>query len=215
VIVYTAIYGGYDSLHDHPDHSDVSDWIAYTDNPELVGNDWTIVPEPPKYPHPRLAAKWRKCHPPSIGANTLWVDGSVWIHNTDLIDVVAAQLRQAPLTMFPHPWRDCIYEEVGASVGMAKYAGLEDKMNRQVAHYRENGWKDHAGLWASTVIGRRDDPQVIRHGAAWFAHCETFTYQDQLSLPYLLDRYNITPAPLPYQLHENPWFVWCGHHRDD
>lgn len=210
--VYTAIYGGYDPLRPHPDHPGVDEWVCYTDDPTLEMEGWRVVVEAPKYPHPRLAAKWRKCHPPA--GNTLWIDGSVWIQNTDIIEAALDNLGWAEMTMFAHPNRDCIFPEVEASVGMAKYAGLEDAMRRQVNHYRANGWKENAGLWASTVIGRRDVKNVREFGAAWFAHCETFSYQDQLSLPYLLDRYGVRVAPLPYSLTNNPWFLWCGHNSD-
>lgn len=210
MITYTAIYGSYDPLHDHPEHPDVEEWVCFTDDPTLEAPGWTVVHEPAKYPHPRLSAKWWKCHPPE--GDTFWIDGSVWIHNAELIDVVAKCLIESPMTMFAHPWRGCIYPEVDASRGMEKYAGLD--LDRQAAHYRAHGWPGNAGLWASTVIGRRDTREVNRFGAAWFAHNEAFTYQDQLSLPYLLARYGIDVAPLPHQLHDNPWFQWMGHNSN-
>lgn len=214
MIVYTAVYGGYDPLRPHPEHPGVEAWLCYTDDPDLQCEGWITIHEPPLYSHPRLSAKWRKCHPPAADS-TLWVDGSVWIQDPAFIDVVGEQLNRSSMTMFSHPWRDCIYEEVGASIGMLKYQGLEDAMARQVQHYASNGWKPHAGLWASTVIGRRSYRPVAQLGAAWFAHCEAYTYQDQLSLPYLLDRYGIYPAALPHSLADNPWFIWASHNRDD
>jgi predicted O-methyltransferase YrrM len=65
-------------------------------------------------------------------------------------------------------------------------------------------------LWASTVIGRNHTPAVLQMGAAWMAHCDLLTYQDQLSLPVLLDDYGLTVAPIPGWLIGNPWFGWMG-----
>ncbi len=209
MIVYTAIYGGYDPLHDHPEHPDVDEWVCFTDG-DVEADGWTVIHEPARYPHPRLAAKWWKCHPPA--GDTFWVDGSVWIQDTEIIDIVAKNLTDAPMTMFPHPQRICIVPEADVSRGMQKYAGLD--VDGQAVYYLTQGWPRNAGLWASTVIGRRDTKELREFGGAWFAHNELFTYQDQLSLPPLLGRYGIDVAPLPHQLHDNPWFMWCGHNSN-
>jgi hypothetical protein len=213
MIVYTAIYGSYDELRPHADDTGVEAWLCYTDDPDLKCEGWETVLEPARYQHPRLSAKWRKTHPPE-GDRTLWLDGSIDLHDPTFISVIDRHLDTAQMTMFRHPWRDCIYDEVEASRPMVKYAGLGEAMDRQVAHYRSRGWAEHAGLWASTIIGRRSDRNVTQMGAAWFAHCETFTYQDQLSLPYLLDTYGISPAPLPHMLHRNPWYTWRSHRSE-
>jgi hypothetical protein len=213
VIVTTAIYGGYDDLKPHPNHPKVDEWVCYTDDESLLDNpkSWRVVHVPGAFAHPRLNAKWWKCHPRPY-ADSLWIDGSVEIRSADFIDEVVACLDVAPMTMWVHPWRDCIYDEVGASAPMVKYHGL--KMVEQVTHYRSTGWPEHAGLWASTVIGWRPEPHVRAMAAAWFAHNEAFTYQDQLSLPYLLNRYGIAPAPLPGKFVDRRWVTWHGHRSD-
>ncbi len=213
MIVYTSIYGQYDQLRPHPEHPGVEVWVCFTDDPDLKCDGWDVVVEPPRFPHPRLSAKWRKCHPP-VANRTLWIDGSIDLHNLGLVDAVNERLDDFPVTMFTHPWRDCIYDEVEASRPMPKYRDLGAAMYQQVGHYRAHGWPEHGGLWASTVIGRRGSPEVVAMGAAWFAHCETFTYQDQLSLPYLLRAYDLEVGPLPYALHQNPWYVWQPHRSE-
>jgi hypothetical protein len=42
-----------------------------------------------------------------------------------------------------------------------------------------------------------------RLNEAWLAECLRWTYQDQLSLPYLLWRHNVRPALIPYNLWDN------------
>jgi hypothetical protein len=215
VIAYTAIYGGYDDLKPHPDHPIVTEWVAYTDNPHLVSDEWEVRYWPLPFNHPRLSAKWWKCHPPApdyvpgMAEASVWIDGSVAIHNPEYFDVLAEGLVKRPLTMFRHPDRDCIYAEADVSRSMMKYIG--QPLEAQVGLYHSRGWPANNGLWASTTFARRHTVEVLQFGAAWFAHNELLTYQDQLSLPVLLDQYGLTPAPIPGNLWNNPWFHVGSH----
>ncbi len=209
VVCYTSIYGGYDTLKPHPEHPKVMAWCCYTDNPELSGDGWDIIVEPKRCPHPRLAAKWRKCHPPTWATRSVWVDGSVNITNPDYFDVVLEALDDADMAMFAHPDRTSITSEARVSEQMVKYDRLP--VVQQAHHYCTDwGWSDST-LWASTTIGRNHTPAVLQMGAAWFAENEHWTYQDQLSLPPLIERYGLTVAPLDHSLWANPWFHVSGH----
>lgn len=161
MIVFTAIYGGYDQIKGHPDHPAVTDWIAYTDNPDLRHSAWDIRYRPLRYDHPRLAAKWWKCHPP-VADTSLWLDGSVQLENPAYIDMLIDSLESADMVMFRHPTRDCLYDEVYASEPMTKYFGTD--LRGQVARYQSQGWPAHAGLWASTTFARRHTQQVLAFG---------------------------------------------------
>lgn len=205
--VYTSIMGDYDSLKMHPEHDAVDRWLCFTDNPQIQCSGWETVLEPSRFSHPRLSAKWRKCHPPE-STNSLWVDGSVQF-NADYIDAILVGLESSDVVMFPHPERTSIIEEARVSERMIKYRGLP--VMAQARHYLDAwGWPDNQ-LWASTTFGRRHTPEVMQFGAAWFAENENWTYQDQLSLPPVLARYGIRPEPLGYSLWRNPWFGLHGH----
>jgi hypothetical protein len=210
-IAYTAIYGGYDRLKAHPDHPLIDEWMCFTDNPGIVHDGWTTVVEPARFPHPRLSAKWRKCHPPEAD-RTIWLDGSILLSAASFIDVVCAGLDTGDMVMFPHPERVSLIAEADVSAAMVKYHRLP--VHTQARHYIADWhWPDNE-LWASTTIGRNHTPPVLQAGAAWFAENEHWTYQDQLSLPPILARYGINVTPLPYSLWANPWFVLIGHASD-
>lgn len=211
MIVYTSIYGGYDHLHPHPDHDGVDAWLCFTDNPGLRCDGWETVIEPARFKHPRLSAKWRKCHPPDTDMS-VWVDGSVRF-TTEWINALLAALNGSDWAMFRHPNRTSIIDEANVSERMAKYHGLP--VLRQAQHYVWSwGWPDDE-LWASTTFARRHTPTVLQAGAAWFAENEHWTYQDQISLPPVLARYEVHPEPIAYSLWRNPWFRLAGHTRDD
>lgn len=215
LVAYTAIYGGYDPLHPHPEHPGVDAWICYTDDPDLCADGWTTVVEPPRYQHPRMSAKWRKCHPPLEAEASIWLDGSVQVTDPTYVDMLADLIEPgaAEMAFFRHPQRDNIGDEARYSTGMRKYDGLPmiDQADRYMAR---RGDADRLGLWASTTFARRHTPRVLQMGAAWLAHCEMGTYQDQLSLPVLLADYGVRVAEIPGSLLANPWFVWdWGGHR--
>lgn len=206
MIVYTSIYGGYDHLQAHPSCDSVESWICYTDSRTLSAPGWDIVYEEPRYEHPRLSAKWRKCHPPSC-TRSLWLDGCVALTNPTFIDVVCELLTRDDIAMFQHPERTNIRDEARASLELCpeKYGPYD--LEGQVAHYaRTRQLQEH--LWASTVIGRVHSERVLQMGAAWMAHCELLTYQDQLSLPILLDDYNISVGIIEGTLESNSWLTW-------
>jgi hypothetical protein len=206
-IVFTSIYGGYDPLRPHPDHPGVDVWRCFTDDPDLTCPGWETVVEPPRFEHPRLSAKWRKCIPPDA-ERSLWLDGSLDLRSPYYVDVVDDCLGRAPMAFFRHPARDNIRDEAAESAPMPKYAGLD--VHGQVDRYEQRKGPQR-GLWASTTFGRVHTPAVLQMGAAWLAHCDLLTYQDQLSLPVLLDDFGITPAVIPGHLTANPWFGWMGH----
>ena len=213
MIVYTSIYGGYDPLRPHPHHPDVKAWLCYTDDPTLTCPGWETIVEPARYAHPRLSAKWRKCHPPESD-RSLWIDGSVQLADPAYIEVVGGLLDTADMAFVPHPDRDNIRDEAAASLAIAasKYGGLD--VHGQVDRYEARKGPER-GLWASTTFGRNHTTAVLQMGAAWMAHCDLLTYQDQLSLPVLIDDYGLTVATIPGNLTNSPWFRWCGHHRRD
>jgi hypothetical protein len=207
-VCYTSIYGGYDVLKPHVDHPDIDRWICYTDDPAKVCSGWETIVEERPFSHPRLSAKWRKCHPPDVD-QSIWVDGSIDCNNPDYYTEVLHQLDHGDMVMFPHPDRTSLLAEAYVSEMMPKYHGL--RVLEQAEHYIENwGWPDDT-LWASTTIGRNHTPAVLQLGAAWFAENEHWTYQDQISLPPLIVRYGIDVAPLGYSLWRNPWFGLAGH----
>lgn len=215
MIVYTAIYGGYDFLHPHPDIEGV-EWRCYTDGHWVLdSNGWDIVTEPARYPHPRMAAKYRKCHPPLDHSESLWVDGCVQITDASFVDQFSDDLLtlEHPIALWRHPQRTRIDDEARFSTGLPKYRGLDMVGQVERLMLRKPNALD-LGLWASTVIGRIHTQEVLQFGAAWLAHCELETYQDQLSLPVILDDYGLEPAVIPGALTGAPGFAWhWGDHR--
>ena len=52
-------------------------------------------------------------------------------------------------------------------------------------------------------------------GDAWLREQLRWTFQDQISLPPLLEEFGIVPVDLPGPLYPNPRFTIRHHHRED
>lgn len=215
VAVYTAITGEYDTLLPHPDIPGV-DWIAHLDKPQ-PRDDWHVVPIPENPAHPRIVAKAYKLLPWLFGEmgryeHTIWIDGSHQITSPAFVDEALACLSPDGLAMHRHPMRDCIYAEAGASSWMKKYEGLP--IAEQVQHYRMLGHPEHWGLWACGCIARARNDRLSRLMLDWWDECQRWTYQDQISLPFVLRQAGMRPGEFPYPQYQSPWHAIVGHHSD-
>lgn len=211
MIVYTAIYGGYDNLHPHPTMPGV-EWIAFTDDPRLEPNGWEVRWEAGRFDHPRLSAKWHRCHPPTDG-KALWLDGSIQWRDLEYLIQIEEALETHDVALLRHIHRDCVYEEVAASVPLKKYEG--QPLGAQMDFLRKRRMVPHGGLWQTGILGWAAGVRPRLAAAQWFAHNDTLTYQDQLSFPYIARLYDLKVFDLPGGFWENPAFSYHHHHRED
>ena len=183
-IVYTTIYGDYDNLKDQPDIG--ADYICFTDNPNLRSDCWDIRYEPVyQHLHPRLRAKFNKLICP-FNTLSLYIDGSIQIVNPNIIEELGKFLNNG-FAVYIHPsGRDSIISEYLASKDMEKYQNLPIK--EQVEYYTKQGLPEHCGLWACGLILR--EKTFSDFGSKWMLENLAWTYQDQLSLPYLVWKEN-------------------------
>jgi hypothetical protein len=214
VAVYTAIYGGYDTLQEQPEMPGV-DLVCFTDDPELRSPQWRVVHARPRHVDPRMSAKWFKMHPHRVLPRhrcTVWVDGSVQILGADFAEVVLEAMSPDGLALFRHPARSTAAAEAAFCVPLGKYAG--QPLLEQVASYRARGFPDEAGLWAGGIIGRENAQKIRRLGRLWMRENIRWTYQDQLSLPYLLWRLGIEPGMIPAGLRDGTLIRIARHTSD-
>jgi TOD1/MUCI70, glycosyltransferase-like domain len=242
-VVYTAIFGGYDSLKEQPPQDTPCDFVCFTDDVELGAHSatWRVVRLRPKrfrtptsaLDHPRMQAKWFKLmsHRVFPGgrlalrydfspfarrrySTIIWIDGSIQIKTEAFVRELSGYLGLSGWALVPHPERDCIYDELVAAAPMAKYTG--QPLEEQVAHYRAMGHPPHGGLWACGVIVRKgkSNQRLDTLNEAWWDENRHWSYQDQLSLPYLLRRFGMSVDRIPCNLWRNEWFNWVPHNSE-
>lgn len=225
--VITASYGGVDAALHPPAQQDMTvDWVCFTDNPGLtVPPPWRVVHVPARFEHPCLAAKVHKLTPDIDDNDVVWIDASMEITSKSFVRG-ALDARNDGIATFKHPRRDCIYTEADASLGDegqdGKYA--DQPLLDQVASYRAEGHPEHGGLYACGVIAwDLANPKAVELGRAWFEECVNWSWQDQLSLPVVARRFQVSPGVFPVRQIErtgrgylaNRWLrIWAHTHAD-
>ena len=188
ISILSAIYGPYDTVKPAMEQTvPVDEWIMVTDNLEVsydaAHKGWQVVYEPRPHVHPCLAAKLPKFLPNlyTLSESALWVDAS-FTYEPTMAQMALDGLKQAPISLFPHPHRTTIAEEMELSLTLPKYAHLP--LREQVDHYLNVcDYPDDRGLWATGVIAYDMDIFERDFGNAWLAECTRWSYQDQLSFP--------------------------------
>jgi hypothetical protein len=199
IALVTSIYGNYDHLTDPPEQEGVIDYVAVVDEVKAGPSLWRQIVEPRPHMHPRLAAKVAKCCPLlyTDADYTVWVDGSARLKHKGVAKWAVDQLGLAHAAQFPHPDRIDIDPEAVVSMGMGKYNG--QSCMDQAAYYKKQGLPQNFGLWATGFIAR---PRWAGMDRRWLAEQIRWSYQDQISLPYV---YWLTNGPPALLLEGNLW----------
>jgi hypothetical protein len=215
--VLTAIYDSYDTLKPALPQDGVEvEWICVTDDDALARGDadplgWTVVHEPRVGTHPNRAAKRPKTFPTEYtpAGASVWVDASFAVASPTF--VADALAHADPVAQFVHPWRGCVFDEATASAPIPKYAG--EPILAQAAQYERAGMPAGWGLWATGVIARKHTPEVAEWGRLWAREIDLWSFQDQISHPYVCWSTGVRPVGLPGMHLANRWLAYQGSGR--
>ena len=212
VVLYSAIYGGYDEVKQVPSGLGVRAMMFtddYTTGEVAASRGWdvTILGMEDVADTSMMQHKHIKTHPhvwlPSDTDVSLWVDGSFVIYD-DYVQRCLAALGEDDWSMITHPARDCIFDEAYFSAQLARYDG--PAVIRQAEYYRSIGHPAHWGLVATGANVRRHADVVIETCEQWWYENEHRTHQDQVSLPVLL---RLQGDKLRWNTNM-PWGEWYG-----
>jgi len=185
IIVYTAIFDGYDVLID-PKASPSCKYVCFTDNPDLTSDVWDT-----RFLNDDLSntMKNRKVkilpHRYFPGFEySVYVDGNVQILS-NMAEKVDRCLSTNKMVVPKHPLRDCVYEEAKACINNQKAdpQNIQDQMKK----YREYGFPEHFGLSENKILFRRHNESIIKETMEkWWEELRTGARRDQLSLPFVM-----------------------------
>lgn len=215
-VIYTAITGGYDELHPVPEQAGVDcEYVAFTDV-ALPDAGWDIRQlRGFGAMEPRMLSRLPKSLPHRFFdyrtvRYAIWVDGSVNLQSRAFASDVIVALQGHPLACFPHPKRDCIYDEAVICQPLKKYQAFD--LLGQVDAYRTEGYPEHYGLPACTVmVWDLAHPQQPELGERWWAEQERYGTMDQLALPVVLWRMDLGWGRIPGHLWRNRWYYITPH----
>jgi hypothetical protein len=191
-MVYTAIFGGRDRLHEPRAPRDGVDYICMTDDRNLRSDVWHMIYWTPLKTSPRMMARMFKVVPHLVFNydRSVWIDGSMEPRE-ELVDFF--DTFDEAVAVREHGWRTCAYQE--AVVCKHRKKDIPGVIDKTVRWLREIDHPVNAGLAASGILFRRHSEEVDAFGEAWWKAICRGTYRDQLTLVPCLQR-----SGLPYHL---------------
>lgn len=221
IAVVSACYGNHDQVIPPPEMPGVEFVMVSDAGPWQAALGWNWIHEPRPHLHPRMAAKYPKCFPWLYAPHAevvIWADASVEFKpGCDLPGLVGLLGDPGRVAMWKHPWRDDVRDEADVSREMPKYT--RQPVIAQVQHYVRCEMPPDYGLWATgfaVYTGQTwDNPVQLAVAYDWLAEQVRWTYQDQLSLPYVCWRNDVRPVDIPVGWHlDNPWLTFRNHRSD-
>jgi hypothetical protein len=196
VAVVSSIYGGFDEPA-RPVEQDVPcEWVLVSDR-DYDCHPWKTIVEPRPQLHPRLAAKVAKARPDWYADADvyIWVDGNMIVTRSDFVSWCLSCLGPAPLAQHHNPVRRELLDEVNTAANMPKYQGLD--LERQARTYLAEGMPAEYGVyWTGLIVRTKECPDF---GTPWLAEQTRWTYEDQISQPYVLWKLGLRPAAMPIE----------------
>lgn len=225
IVVYTAIFGGYDGLLPQPRKKGV-DYICFTDRPLKV-SPWKVIQVAPPLKDIVRCARMYKVSPHRFLPDyeySIWMDGNFLIRD-QVVPWAKELLNRKPMWVFDHnqtpdDLRNCVYEEYKALVEMYETSGtLKDDlsvMTAQVERYREEGFPKNHGLLSSGVLIRgHHHPEVVKTMESWWSEISAGSRRDQLSFNYAAWKNGLDYGIIDGDLRRHTYFFRIGKHRSD
>jgi hypothetical protein len=131
----------------------------------------------------------------------IWLDSSIIINNNNfVIDILnLLQNNKNNFYIFEHYFRNTIREEYELSNTIAKYNN--QNMYEQINNYYDKHYIDNK-IYETGFFIYKNTSNIINMLNDWWFEIKKYSYQCQLSLPYVIQKNNI----IPYLLNE-PHFI--------
>lgn len=211
-VIYTAIFGDYESLLNPRIIHPYLDYVCFTDNPNLSSDVWEIrLITDLKCDNTRKARtikilphKYLKEYDFSI-----WIDAGFQIIG-DMENYVNTYIKDGLLLGVKHSDRNCIYEEIDVCNSRDKddASVLETIINR----YESEGYPKNNGLIESGVMFRRHNNQkIINLMEQWHYEVMNYSKRDQLSFDYICWKNNFNYDKAEIYCWKNQYFEHYFH----
>lgn len=215
-LIYSAIFGDYDTLRPQLPLND-ADYVCFTDKEKPLAEPWKQIIFKPAYhdEHPRITAKRFKCalqryFDTGNYQYSIWIDGSMQIRKPEFLDICLKSLGRWGFALIKHPKSTCVYQEAKGCAHMQKYK-LE-RIIEQVFHYKFLGMPGNIPIAAGGIVVRDLKKEIlIKIGDEWLEQNLFWTFQDQLSLPYVLWKNNYGFDEIPLGLYDYNYFILNDH----
>lgn len=222
--VVTSVFGAHDYhgkqvFITEADYYYVTDGLSDPYNNSSLGYGWNIIhlDFEDKTLDNRRKSKFAKIAPHRFDflskyKYVIWIDGDMQIVDSNFIPSILSFMKNG-LVVSPHfDNRDCAYGE--ATIRPPKYQN--EPLDEQVAFYRQEGFPENMGLYECGVMARdMENEEVRKLSELWLEQNLTWSYQDQVSLPYCLWKTGFKPDVLPETFRNFNWVVINAHRNEN
>jgi len=214
VAIISSIIGNYDTLKPIP--TDLPCYLICDRPPQsspAAKKQWIHKPYRNIATSNERQARMPKCLAHQfVGADiTIWVDGKLQF-NQDPANFLK-YLDDGDIAVYPHPSRNCTYQEAKAVIKFRKAPGRI--VRSQMHSYRQEGFPKNFGLANTQIIIRRHTPQTNRLGEAWWSELTRWSSRDQLSFDYVCWRHGIKWIPIKGKRRNNKIFTTKRHTKKE
>lgn len=213
IALITAIFGDLDALKNVCPQSVPADKFCFTNSVIMPFDDcngWKVIH--PNYPrhdlHNRIKAKYFRTLSHTIKELSIydiiiWIDASIEIINEEFISFMAGNIVKNDMSFFKHSARECIYEEAEFSKPAVKYAN--EPIDQQIQQYLSEKYPFKNGLIETGCFSRKINAKTNKIMEDWWMENIKYSYQDQISLPYVLWKNNFHPFIIDKNIHDNEY----------
>ena len=208
VAVICCNYGNYDINENNINilnNNDIFDWFYFTDL-NIILDKWNVINNDYhsnniKNIHNndinRMISKYYKFQSLNIDIlqkykYLIWMDTAIMIENKDFVNNIINLLisNNNELFIFEHYKRNNIKDEFFESMNLYKYKN--QNMVKQVKEYIKNGLCDNK-LYETGFIIYKNCESIKNLMNEWWNEINLYSYQCQISAPYVFYKNNITP----------------------
>jgi hypothetical protein len=216
-VVYTALFGDYDSLRDPLGDFPEVEFLCFTDQLTLTSKKWKIIlVEPDGLSSIELNRKYKMLPHLFLSGYEMsfYVDSNILILDSAK-KLFSDLILMAPKFALPkHFRRICAYSEA-ETVILAK-KGNEKVVNDQMNAYRAEGFPEEFGLTENNLLFRRhNDSEVILCMEMWWKEFLEKSKRDQLSLMFVFWKLNFKYTTGIFSSRRSRYFALDIHKNDD
>jgi len=187
-VVYTAIFGDYDSIKEPEYVNEDWDYICFTNNKNLKSDIFTIKYVDSVFGNQTKNARMIKIlsHIFLIGYDySLWIDGSVKLRGRNINELIDKHLKKNYLALHKHIKRDCLYIEGKECILQKK--DISENISRQIECYKKEGMPQSFSLYETAELLRCHAQDRLKElNLMWWKELNSNTIRDQISLPYVI-----------------------------
>ena len=203
-VIYSAVFGDYDNIITPKCVYKNTDYVLFTDcaDTKRIPDPWRAVhvdwfdTVDVKYRNRRAARHFKALPHLYMPQHVV----SIWMDMThdvvmDPRDIEEKFLSNTDIALFRHELRNCVYDE--GLVVMQHGLDHIHRVRLQLQWYKVIGYPPGRGLWETPGVARRNTNVIVKVNNTWWEMMCRFSSRDQISLPYVLDKYDVSPRVLP------------------